>query len=77
MKRRHLLIGLGLTGLASPLLARLATAQEETGDTVEYLFVQNAERASLAEGTLRLSGINPSTLYFSDRPERIVGHVGT
>jgi hypothetical protein len=77
MKRRHLLIGLGLSSVAMSFPARLSNAQEEAEDTVEYLFVQNSSQASLADGLLRLSGINPSTLYFSDRPERIVGHVAT
>jgi hypothetical protein len=77
MKRRHLLFGLGLSGLVTPFLARSTVAQEETEDTVDYLFVQNSKHATLADGLLRLSDVNPSTLYFSDRPERIVGHVGT
>src|SRR5206468_4183243 len=28
-------------------------------------------------GTLTLTGITPSTLYFSDRPQRVVGHMKT
>jgi hypothetical protein len=44
MKRCHLLIGLGLSSLVTPFLARSSTAQEETEDTVDYLFVQNAEK---------------------------------
>jgi hypothetical protein len=28
-------------------------------------------------GTLTLTGVSPSTLYFSDRPERVVGHMTT
>ena len=40
----------------------------------ELLFVQNAKSVSLADGVLKLMGIGASTLYFSDRPERLVGH---
>jgi len=44
---------------------------------VEYLFVQSAPKVSLKNGLLTLTGVNVSTLYFSDRPDRIVGHVPT
>lgn len=40
---------------------------------VEYLFVQHADRASLENGVLTLEGVGTEVLYFSDRPERIVG----
>ncbi len=80
MKRRQILVGLGLATLASPLLARSVAAQDKKATPkheVEYLFVQNAKEAHLADGVLTLKGVNPSTLYFSDRPDRIVGHVTT
>ena len=41
------------------------------------LFVQHANAASLEKGRLTLSDVSNSTLYFSDRPERITGHVVT
>jgi hypothetical protein len=40
---------------------------------VELLFVQEAGRAVLADGTLTLSDVKPKTLYFADRPEDIAG----
>jgi hypothetical protein len=43
----------------------------------EFLFVQPARQVSLASGVLTLRGMNPSTLYFSDRPERVVGRFTT
>jgi hypothetical protein len=49
----------------------------ETSDEVEFLLVQNAGGVSLADGVLRLKNIAPTTLYFSDRPDRIVGRVTT
>jgi hypothetical protein len=50
----------------------------DTGaDVVDYLFVQNAAKVSLKDGVLRMKGVSPDTLYFSDRPERIVGRVAT
>jgi hypothetical protein len=43
--------------------------------TVEEMFVQLASGVSCTRETLTLEGISPSTLYFSDRPERVVGHL--
>jgi len=54
-----------------------AQESEEVEGTVDYLFVQTAHGVTLESGTLKLLDINPSTLYFSDRPERIVGHART
>jgi len=81
MKRRQMLIGLGMTSLTAPwLTARSATDTSATdgkpGKTkiVDLLYVQSARETTLKNGVLRLSTVNPSTLFFSDRPERIVGH---
>ena len=43
----------------------------------ESMFVQTAQGVSSESGTLTLRGITPSTLYFSDRPQRVVGHMAT
>ncbi|HEY4992861.1 MAG TPA: hypothetical protein VII33_12340 [Nakamurella sp.] len=50
-----------------------------TDDTVmlEEMFVQIARSVSSDQTTLTLHDVAPSTLYFSDRPERVVGHVTT
>src|SRR5438309_6952056 len=44
---------------------------------VEMLFVQSASGATLANGKLTLTGIGPTTVFFSDRPQRIAGHIAT
>jgi hypothetical protein len=44
---------------------------------VEMLFVQSAKGASLANGKLTLHAISPTTVFFSDRPSRIAGHMTT
>ncbi len=44
---------------------------------MELLFVQSAHAVSLANGVPTLKGVNPSTIFLSDRPERIVGHEPT
>jgi hypothetical protein len=39
--------------------------------------VQTAQGIESTEDTLTLRGVTPSTLYFSDRPQRVVGHMTT
>jgi hypothetical protein len=76
MNRRDMLLGLG----ASALLSHSLTAvdkKDEKGKAVDYLFVQNSGKVLLKNGVLTLKKVNPATLYFSDRPDRIVGHVPT
>jgi hypothetical protein len=45
--------------------------------TVEDMFVQTASSVRADEGAMTLLGLTPHTIYFSDRPERIVGHLTT
>jgi hypothetical protein len=45
--------------------------------TVEDMFVQTARGVRTDDGTMTLLGLTPHTIYFSDRPERIVGHLTT
>lgn len=65
-------------------LAGAAAAQEEGRAVQEkekgsgapsFLFVQNAKGTEVKEGTLTLTGISPTTVYFSDRPKRMAGHI--
>jgi len=53
------------------------TATEQQLETDEAMFVQTAQGIESADGTLTLRGITPSTLYFSDRPERVTGQMAT
>jgi hypothetical protein len=46
-------------------------------ETEESMFVQTAQGIDSDAGTLTLRGVTPSTLYFSDRPQRVVGHMST
>ena len=43
----------------------------------ESMFVQTAHGISSDGATLVLDGVTPSTLYFSDRPQRVVGQMAT
>jgi hypothetical protein len=44
-------------------------------DEIEALYVQNATGMSYANGKLTLHSLAPTTLFFSDRPDRVTGHV--
>ena len=45
---------------------------------VQLLFVQNADRVVLKDKhTITLEGVSPATIFFSDRPDRITGHLLT
>lgn len=46
-------------------------------DTIDAMFVQMAAAVDHAHGRIVLHGIAPATLYFSDRPQRVVGHLDT
>jgi hypothetical protein len=46
-------------------------------ETEESMFVQTAHGTDSDGKTLTLRGVTPSTLYFSDRPQRVVGHLTT
>ena len=46
-------------------------------ETEESMFVQTAQGLDSDGKVLTLRGITPSTLYFSDRPQRVVGHMTT
>jgi hypothetical protein len=41
---------------------------------IAYLFVQTAHAVTFSGDTMTLHGISPTTLFFSDRPDRIAGH---
>ena len=48
-------------------------AQAAESTEPAYLFVQNAEGIESADGKLTLKGVSPTTVYFTDRPERGAG----
>jgi hypothetical protein len=60
----------------SSLQAQPTTPPAQAPEKVELLFVQNALTGSFDGKTLTLKGVGP-TLFFSDRPERVTGHLGT
>jgi hypothetical protein len=44
-------------------------------DQIEALFVQTAHDVSYDDGKLTLHILAPTTLFFSDRPDRVTGHI--
>jgi hypothetical protein len=50
---------------------------KEELDEIESMFVQTAPRAASDGARLTLEGVTPATLFFSDRPQRVVGHLST
>jgi hypothetical protein len=65
--------------LAALILFMLPCAVTTTAaaDAPQLMFVQNADdfKLDLAKSTFRLVKVNQQTMYFSDRPQRIVGHI--
>ncbi len=49
------------------------------GDMADFLFVQTADSMTFDKATskLTLEGVSGSTLFFSDRPERVAGNMKT
>ncbi len=43
--------------------------------SLQFLFVQSAKSFTFADGKLSLHGVSPHTIYFTDRPVRIAGHI--
>jgi hypothetical protein len=58
-------------------MTQAATPTTEDPIIVEEMFVQIARTVTSDQTTLTLQDVSPSTLYFSDRPERVVGHMTT
>ena len=58
-------------------MAALTTTSSAAAETPQLMFVQSAEdlKVDAAKSTLRLVKVNQQTLYFSDRPQRLAGHL--
>ena len=84
-RKRPLSAFLGLLGvsvLVGVQIARSGLAADPTpapdnDKKVPMLFVQTAKGATLVNGKLTMKGVSPMTVYFSDRPTRVAGHMAT
>jgi hypothetical protein len=50
---------------------------EKTLEDIEALFAQTAREMTTDGDRVTFHGASPATLYFSDRPQRVVGHLTT
>ncbi|UVC14454.1 hypothetical protein [Mesorhizobium onobrychidis] len=75
-RRNLLLAASAFAATAASLKARGAQAAEDMAD---FLFVQTADAMSYDKTTnkLTLVDVGSSTLFFSDRPERVAGNMKT
>ena len=62
---------------ATPTATTKGSESSMNVQKVQFLFVQTAKDVSFQNGTMVLRGVNPTTVCFSDRPERIAGHMPT
>lgn len=46
-------------------------------DDVEYMFAQTAGGVTIGDGRITLNHVSHTTLFFSDRPYRLTGHIPT
>ena len=51
-----------------------SSGDDTTEKDAEWMFVQNADYITLKDGVLTLDGISLTTLFFSDRPERVAAY---
>jgi hypothetical protein len=74
--RRNLLLAASVLAVTGSLTRRHANAAEDMAD---FLFVQTADSMSYDKATnkLTLVDVGTSTLFFSDRPERVAGNMTT
>ncbi|NOQ47192.1 MAG: hypothetical protein GQ559_11085, partial [Desulfobulbaceae bacterium] len=61
----------------SPANVSAAEKSSQDGAEAQLLFVQNARDVVIKDGRLSLIGISSTTIFFSDRPKRIAGHMHT
>jgi hypothetical protein len=66
---KQLIIALGFLGLIFVLPAQ---AQDEE---CEMLFVEQAKSMAFSAGVMTLMEVNPTIIFFCDRPVRIAGHM--
>jgi hypothetical protein len=50
---------------------------EQQVDQIEALFVQSADGLTTNNGSVTFHGLAHATLFFADRPQRVVGHLSS
>jgi len=72
--RRKFMAAAALLAAAAPLAVHFNPASAAESK-VQLMFVQSAESLKADDKTLRLVNVTPQTIYFSDRPVRVAGHI--
>lgn len=76
--RALLLLALLSTVVACAHASEVSAPNEGTQSSdPAYLFVQSAQSVQSTTGSLTLKGVSPTTVYFTDRPQRTAGHSRT
>ena len=77
MKRRLLVTAVLMMAVLSQVgfLPNAIQAAEKKAKKADLLFVQNAKGVTVDGEKLVLKGIGPTVLFFTDRPDRIAGHM--
>jgi hypothetical protein len=77
MTRRRLMTVSAIMAAGGPFAAIMSSRPASAENKPQLMFVQLSEGIKVDEAAkkLRLVKVSPQTLYFSDRPERIAGHV--
>ena len=79
MKSQIRISMLAVVALSMAACAKTSTAPNNAASSSppEFMFVQSAEdiKVDPAQTTFRLVKVNQQTLYFTDRPQRIAGHI--
>lgn len=73
--RRKLLAAAALVAVAAPLTLLPPPMAHAEQEKAQLMFVQTAEDLKADDKTLRLVNVGRQTLYFSDRPVRLAGHM--
>lgn len=68
-------VGRSRVGASRSEGGKTSMSATEGAERLEEMFVQLALGSRLSGDRLTLTGMSSSTLYFSDRPERVVGHL--
>ena len=53
----------------------MSEKNETNLDSIEALFVQSAHGLTTNNGSVTFHGLAHATLFFADRPQRVVGHL--
>jgi|GEM_PF-589774 hypothetical protein len=79
MITRRAFVAAALAAPVVPLASAMAQAVKEPAKQADFLFVQTAKGMTFDKSAnkLTLDGISSTTLFFSDRPERIAGNMKT